>query len=99
MAESIGQETTLVFEFAERTVELYTTRRSDYEGALRRNPNPLVREELNPGYRLVYALDQFRPPSQCLRIPATPEQQAARQARGAAAAKHLQAARAAKVAA
>jgi hypothetical protein len=82
MAESIGQETTIVYEFPAGTVELYTTRKCDYEAALKRNQTPLVAEELHPGYRLVYSIDAFRPPAQCLRPPMSDEQRAAKRERG-----------------
>jgi hypothetical protein len=70
-------EATLVFEYSEGTVELYTTRRCDFEAALKRNPNPLVKEELNPGYRLVYSLDGCAPIARTVRKPLSDERRAA----------------------
>lgn len=53
-------ETTLVFEHSVKTVELYTTSRRLWLRAIRRNPNFLEVQELNPGYRLVYSMDQVK---------------------------------------
>ena len=71
--DSLRPETTFVYDFPEKTVELYTTRRSDYEAALKRNPQCLTKQELNPGYRIVYAMEHFRAPAQCLKPPMTAE--------------------------
>lgn len=59
-------ETTFVFEHHAKTVELYTTSRQLWLRAVARNPNYLQAQELNPGYRLLYSLDQVRSPEKLL---------------------------------
>ena len=76
------RESTLVYDYDKREVEFYCAWRSDYDACLRRNPNPLVAEELNPGFRLVYRLDDTRSFAMCLKPPSTPEQTEARRAAG-----------------
>lgn len=68
------RETTFVFDYADKTVELYTTSRTVFLHALRRNGNVLEAVDLKPGYRILYAMDQVREPEALLRkCPASPE--------------------------
>lgn len=60
-------ETTLVYDYQSKTVELYTTSRSAWLRAIERNPQYLKAEELKPGYRLEYDLAEFRSPESALR--------------------------------
>jgi hypothetical protein len=60
-------ETTLVFDYKDNTVELYTTDRRAWLRAIKRNPNYLKATDLQPGYRLLYALKQCRDPEAVLR--------------------------------
>lgn len=53
-------ETTLVFEYPAKTVELYTTDRRLWLRAIRRNPRFIEATDLKPGYRLLYPIDQVR---------------------------------------
>ena len=80
---SVGyRETTISFDYERREVEFYFTHEQPYLSCLKRNPDALIREELKPGFRLVYAMDQVRSPQQCLRLPVTDEQQARRREMG-----------------
>lgn len=76
------RETTISFDYERREVELYFTHEQPFLSCLKRNPNALIREELQPGFRLVYAMDQVRSPQQCLKLPVTEEQQARRREMG-----------------
>jgi len=76
------RESTLVFDYERREVEFYCAWRCDYDACLRRNPSPLVAEELNPGYRLVYRLEDTRSFAMCLKPPSTEEQTARRRESG-----------------
>jgi hypothetical protein len=60
-------ETTLVYDYPAGTVEFYTTDRRAFLRAVTRNPNYLKAEDLKPGYRLVYALENCRAPESALR--------------------------------
>jgi hypothetical protein len=60
-------ETTLVFDYKDNTVELYTTDRRAWLRAIKRNPNFIQAQDLKPGYRLLYALKQSREPEAVLR--------------------------------
>lgn len=53
-------ETTLVFDFKDKTVEYYTTSRRAWLRAIKRNPHYLKATDLKPGYRIVYPIDQVR---------------------------------------
>ena len=63
------RESTISFCYETRTTELYFTRRSNYECCIKRNPNYIIAEELNPGYRIVYPFKQCRTPEFLLRVP------------------------------
>lgn len=60
-------ETTLVFDYKEQTVELYTTSRSVWLRAIKRNPNFIRATDLKPGYLLLYSLSQTRDPEAILK--------------------------------
>jgi hypothetical protein len=60
-------ETTLVFDFKDHTVELYTTDRRAWLRAIKRNPNYLKAIDLQPGYSLLYSTKQCRDPESVLR--------------------------------
>lgn len=63
MAHSFDQsETTLVWNYPEREVELYTTDRRLWLRCIRRNPRFLRAKDLKPGYVLVYSMDLARRP-------------------------------------
>ena len=69
------RESTISFCYETRTVELYFTRRSNYECCLKRNPHYIIAQDLQPGYRIVYPFNQVRTPEYLLRVP-KPEKQA-----------------------
>lgn len=54
------QETTVQFDHTNRIVEFYTTKRSVFLSLIKRNPNYIKAEELNPGYSIDYALEECR---------------------------------------
>ena len=60
-------ETTVVFDYKDNTVELYTTDRRAWLRAIKRNPNFIKAEDLKPGYLLLYKLKQCREPEAVLR--------------------------------
>jgi len=60
-------ETTLVFDYKDNTVELYTTDRRAWLRAIKRNPNFIQATDLKPGYRLLYKLEQAREAESVLR--------------------------------
>lgn len=60
-------ETTLVFDYKDNTVELYTTDRRAWLRAIKRNPHFIQAQDLKPGYRLLYELKQCREPEAILR--------------------------------
>ena len=61
-------ETTLVFDYKDQTVELYTTDRRAWLRAIKRNPNFIQAQDLQPGYRLLYSLTEAREPEAVLRV-------------------------------
>jgi hypothetical protein len=61
------RETTFVFDYADKTVELYTTSRTVFLHAIARNCNVIEAVDLKPGYRILYAMDQVREPEALLR--------------------------------
>lgn len=54
------QETTIQIDHTNKRVEFYTTKRSVFLALVHRNPNVITAKELNPGYEVVYPLDQCR---------------------------------------
>jgi len=60
-------ETTLVFDYKDNTVELYTTDRRCWLRAIKRNPNFIEAIDLKPGYRILYKLKECREPEAVLR--------------------------------
>jgi hypothetical protein len=60
-------ETTLVWDYPDSQVELYTTDRRVFLRCLARNPNFIAAQELKPGYRLVYDVKQLRTPDMVIR--------------------------------
>jgi hypothetical protein len=60
-------ETTLVFDYKDQTVELYTTDRRAWLRAIKRNPNFIKAQDLRPGYLLLYKLKEAREPEAILR--------------------------------
>jgi len=63
------REATISYDYERRLVELYFTRKNNYDTCIKRNPNYALAEELNPGYRLVYPFNQVRTPEYLLRSP------------------------------
>jgi len=61
------RETTFVFDYVDKTVELYTTSRTVFLKAIARNHNVIEAVDLKPGYRILYAMDQVREPEALLR--------------------------------
>lgn len=53
-------ETTWVYDYAERTAELYTTDRRLWLRALARNPHFVLAEDLKPGCRAVWPIREVR---------------------------------------
>lgn len=84
-------ETTIVWDYPAKQVEIYTTNRRLWLRCIRRSPNFLVAQDLKPGYRLVYGVDATRKPELILdpapggheaeRRFLTPEEVASRQAK------------------
>ena len=68
------RESTISFDYTKRCVEFYFTRESNFNSCKKRNPNYIIAEELNPGYRLVYAFKQIRTPEYLLRVQRQDEQ-------------------------
>ena len=62
------RESTISYDYESRTVEFYFTRESNYLACLRRNPNCIQSESLNPGYRIIYSFKQIRTPEYLLRV-------------------------------
>ncbi len=62
------RESTISFDYQARTVEFYFTKKTNYTQCLERNPHCMVSEELEPGYRIVYAFKQCRTPEYMLRV-------------------------------
>lgn len=60
-------ETTLVFDYKDNTVELYTTDRRAWLRAIKRNPSFIKAEDLQPGYLLLYSLKNAREPESVLK--------------------------------
>jgi len=56
------RETTVVYDYKSKTVEFYSTHRTPFDNLIKRNPNFLVKEELQPGFRIVYPLSEVRQP-------------------------------------
>lgn len=61
------RESTVSYDYERRLVELYFTKKNNYETCIKRNPNYALAEELNPGYRLLYPFNQVRTPEYLLR--------------------------------
>lgn len=86
------QETTWVYDCTDQTAELYTTSRRLWLRALGRNPNFKYAQDLKPGYRIVWPIDQVRVPEMAVNpVPGgkekalrymTPQEVASRQATG-----------------
>ena len=68
------REATISYDYERRVVELYFTKRNNFYTCTRRNPNYIVAEELNPGYRLLYPFNQVRTPEYILRTPLKPSE-------------------------
>ena len=66
------RESTVSYDYERRLVELYFTKKNNYETCIKRNPNYALAEELNPGYRLLYPFNQVRTPEYLLRTPQRP---------------------------
>ena len=60
-------ETTLVYDYPAGTVEFYTTDRRAFLRAIKRNPTYIRAHELEPGYTLLYKLEDCRTPESVLR--------------------------------
>lgn len=60
-------ESTLVYDYAAGTVELYTTKRSVWLRAIARNPNFLSASDLKPGYSITYPIAEMRNPESAIR--------------------------------
>jgi hypothetical protein len=60
-------ETTLVYDYHAKTVELYTTDRRVFLRAIARNPEYIKAEDLKPGYRVLYPLSVMRAPESVLK--------------------------------
>ncbi len=63
------REATISCDNERRLVELYFTMKNNFETCVKRNPNYVLAEELNPGYRLVYPFNQVRTTEYLLRSP------------------------------
>ena len=63
------RETSISYDYERQEVEFYTTTKNVFSSILNRNSEPLVCQELNPGYRLVYSMQDVRPPRLCLKVP------------------------------
>ena len=63
------RESTITYDYNTRTPEFYFTRRSNFDKCRNRNPNYIVAEHLEPGYRIVYPFNQMRTPEFLLRVP------------------------------
>lgn len=88
--ETLGyRERTITFDAEKGEVEFYCAWRRDRDSLIARNPDPLLAEDLKPGFRVVYKLDQVRSWAQCLRPPVSEAQRAARRERGRQLAHHL----------
>ncbi len=57
-----NKETTVVYDYNDKTVEFYSTHRAPFDNLIKRNPNFLVKEELEPGFRIVYPFSEVRQP-------------------------------------
>jgi hypothetical protein len=61
MASGDLQETTFNFDYANKLVNVYTTKRSVFLAFLKRNPNAIkIDEYQGGGYNIQYSLDQLR---------------------------------------
>ena len=56
------QETTWVYDHTAQTAELYTTSRRLWLRAIARSPRYLQAQALEPGYRILYALEAVKAP-------------------------------------
>ncbi len=63
------RESPISFCYETRNVEFYFTRKSNYECCIKRNPNYIIPQDLQPGYRIVYPFNQVRTPEYLLRVP------------------------------
>lgn len=62
------RESTISFDYVDKTVEFYFTKQSDYTRCLKRNPNCVSHKDLDPGYIIVYPFEQCRTPDYLLRV-------------------------------
>ena len=61
------RESTISYDYDKRIVELYFTRRSNYESPIKRNPHYIIAQDLEAGYRILYPFNQVRTPEYILR--------------------------------
>lgn len=67
-------ETSWSWDFQEGTVELWTTRRVDFQRAVRRSPNYLSFEDMGGSYRLIWKIADCCGPGMVVRKVATREE-------------------------
>lgn len=56
-----------MFDYQAKTVEFYTTKRSVFLALIGRNPGFINAKDLDPGYVVLYPLDQVRHPRLMIR--------------------------------
>lgn len=69
-----SNNTTVVFDYTKRCVEFYFPSKSIFINCKKRNPNFILSEENDNGYRLVYSFQQVRTPEYLLRVQREGEQ-------------------------
>lgn len=62
------RESTISYDYDRRELELYFTRRSNFEKCKARNSNYIKAVELNPGFVIVYPFNECRTPEYILRV-------------------------------
>tara|TARA_R110002012_G_scaffold99148_1_gene237059 strand:+ start:316 stop:543 length:228 start_codon:yes stop_codon:yes gene_type:complete len=62
------RESTISFDYVKRIVEFYFTKECNFEACQKRNPNFIVAQNLEPGYRIIYPFNQVRTPEFLLRV-------------------------------
>ena len=68
MVEFDYRESTITFDYESKTVEFYFTKESNYTSLIKRNPNFLSCKDLQPGYMVVYPMDECRVPESLAKV-------------------------------
>ena len=61
------RESTITYDFDSNQVEFYFTKECDYIRCLKRNDKPVYKRELEPGYIVVYSIEDCRKPELLLK--------------------------------